>query len=313
MMSMKTHFFISMAAAGWALLAGPQAHGQLVVLKSGQTAPARGLKRSGATLYNTIELNGNKGTVGYAVADIDRLELPEPPQIGQAEQAILTGKPAEAVTLLDPVIASYYPLRDLKGVPWASASLLKSAALQALGKREEATVLLTLLAEYPLDVQIALTAKARLAGLLALAGKSRAPQAISLAETIIGGTSDDSRVLAEAWLAKGRAMFVLNDFDNALDAFLHLPVFYRDSASSTAEALLGCGRCYLKLQDPKRAVRSFMALEERYSTTPEAAEARQEIERGGASLATFVKEVQDSKAEADRKLKEASESASAKT
>lgn len=288
------------------LTASPRATAQIVVLKGGQTAPAKGLRRNGATLYNTIDLNGHAGEVGYAIKDVDRLELPEPPQIGQAEQLILTGKPAEAVTLLEPIINAYYPLRDIKGVYWAAASLLKSAGLQAQGKRDEAAALLTLLAEYPFDPHIALTAKARLAGLLALAGKSRAPQAIALADSLLG-TTEDSKVLAEVWLAKGRALFVTGDYDNALDAFLHLPVFYSDSPSSTAEALLGCGRCYLKLQDNKRAVRSLLSLQELYPTSPEAAEAKKEIEKGGASLASFVKQVQDDKAEADRKLKELSD------
>lgn len=292
-----------------ALALGPGAQAQLVVLKSGQTAPAKGLRREGATLYNTIDLNGHSGEVGYAIKDVDHLELPEPPQLGQAEQLILTGKPAEAVTALDPLINAYYPLRDLKGVYWAPASLLKSAALQAQGKRDEATVLLTLLAEYPFDPHIAQTAKARLAGLLALAGKARAPQAIALADSLLG-TTEDATVLAELWLAKGRALFVTGDYDNALDAFLHLPVFYDDNPSSTAEALLACGRCYLKLQDPKRAVRSFLSLQELYPTSPESREAKKELDKGGASLASYVKQVQDDKAEADRKLKEVSSQSS---
>lgn len=297
---MKTRPFLFLA---FALALVAPAQGQIIVLKNGQNAPAKDLRRDGATLYTTIDLNGHAGVVGYPVNSVDHFELPEPPQLGQAEQAILVGKPGDAGPLLDPIIATYYPIRDIKGVYWAPAALLKSAALQALGKREEATVLLTLLAEYPLDPKISLTAKARLAGLLALGGKARAPQAISLADTLIGST-DDSRVLAEAWLAKGRALFVLSDFDGALDAFLRLPVFYDDAAASTAEALLGAGRCYLKLQDAKRAVRSFTALQERYSATPEAAEARKELENGGPELATALKQVSDEKAEADRKLKD---------
>lgn len=306
-MSIRFILFIG-AALGWSQIAGAQ----IVVLKTGQTAPAKGLRRNGATLYNTIDIGGRSGEVGYAIKDVERLDLPEPAQLGQAEQLILTGKPAEAVAMLDPIINAYYPLRDIKGVYWAPAALLKSAALQAQGKRDEATALLTLLAEYPFDPHIALTAKARLAGLLALAGKSRAPQAIALADSLLG-TTDDSKVLAEVWLAKGRALFVTGDYDNALDAFLHLPVFYNDNPSSTAEALLGSGRCYLKLQDSKRAVRSLLSLQELYPTSPEAAEAKKEIEKGGASLASFVKQVQDDKAEADRKLKELSDQPGSRT
>ena len=283
---------------------GSFAHGQLVVLKNGNTIPAKGLRREGEMLMNQVEIAGRPAETGYPVKDIDHLEIPEPPQLGKAEQDIVIGKPAEAIPLLDPLIAAYYPLRDIKGVYWGQASLLKSAALQALGKRDEATVLLTLLSEYTLDPHISLTAKARLAGLLAMGGKARAPQAITLADAIIGST-DDSGALSEAWLAKGRALFVLNNFDGALDAFLRLPVFYDDNPSNTAQALLGCGRCYLAMQNYKRAARSFIELQERYGTTPEAAESKKEIEKGGREMAAMVKQVLADHAEDDRKLKEA--------
>jgi tetratricopeptide (TPR) repeat protein len=277
---------------------------QLIVLKSGQTAPAKNLKRDKQTVLTTIEVAGQAGQTGYAASDIDHLELPKPPQLDQAEQAILTGKPAAALPLLEPVIATYFPLRDLKGNYWAQAALLKSSALEALNKLDEATVLLTLLSEYGIDKTVALTAKARLAGLLALGGKSKAGQAISLADTILA-SSEDGAVLGEAWLAKGRALFTKDDYEGALLAYLHLPVFYSDNPTATAQALLGSGRSYLALQDTKRAARTFLELQQQYSASPEAAEAKKEIEKGGAAMAKQVKEIQAAQAEAEKKLQAA--------
>ena len=120
----------------------------------------------------------------------------------QAEQSLAAGKFAQALAEIEPVVAAQFPFRDIKGNYWTQASLLKSNALLGVGKTADASAMLTQLSLFTLDPAAALTAKARLAGILAQGGKEKAGEAIRLADQIIAG-SEDRGVLAEAYLAQG--------------------------------------------------------------------------------------------------------------
>ena len=277
---------------------------QIIVLKNGQNVTATDLKVDAqGNLHTTVKVGNTVGDQAYRPTEVDRIVIPKPAQIGQAEQALLTGKAAEAVAIIDLVIKAYEPFRKTKGNYWAESVLIKSAALQAQNKVDQALVQLEPLKGYDLDASVALTAKARLAGLLAY-NKTRATEASALADEILKTNTDDQSALGETWLAKGRALYTLQKYEDALLAFLHLPVFYYDSPTSTAQAMLMSGRCYLELEDNEKAVRAFMEVQEQFSTTPEAIEAKREIEKGGSKMAQIVKKLEDKKAEEERKLKE---------
>lgn len=275
---------------------------QQIILKTGQAVAAQNLKFDGTQLVGDIEVAGQVGKVGYPLATIDRLEMAKPPQMVQAEGLLATGKFAQAAAAIEPVIASQQALRGIKGNYWAQASLVKTSAQIGEGKGQDAAALLTQLSLYTLDPSVVATAKARLAGILAQGGKEKAGEAIRLADEIIA-SSENRSVLAEAYLARGRACFAQDNFSDALMAYLHLPVFYDGQPTSTAAAVLGSGRCYMALGDTRRGVRTFLEIEDQFPNMPEAAAAKAEMEKGGKRLQSVATELKNEKADADKQFR----------
>ena len=276
---------------------------QQIVFRDGRTVSAQNLKRAdAATLLSSVEVAGQAGQVGYAVTTIDHLELPKPPQMIQAEQALAGGKFAQALVDIEPVIVSQFPLRDIKGNYWPQAALLKTSAQIGAGRMGDATALLTQLSLFTADPGAAINAKARLAGILAQGGKDRAVEAAALADQIIA-SSEARGALADAYLAKGRALFSQDNYGDALLAFLHLPVFYDLQPTNTAAALLGSARCYMAMGDTRRGVRSFLEVQAQFPGLPEAAAAREDLAKGGERLASVATEIKNEQADSDKQFK----------
>ena len=84
---------------------------------------------------------------------------------------------------------------------------------------------------------------------------------------------------------------VEDNFEDAILAFLHLPVFYDENPSATAKADLGAGRSYLAIGDKKRAAQSFLQIEESFATLAEAAEAKAEVAKAGPEMEAMVKDL----------------------
>src|SRR5207237_5456006 len=78
-------------------------------------------------------------------------------------------------------------------------------------------------------------------------------------------------VLADAWVMKGNVLLAQKDWDDALLAFLRVPVFYRDEKLFMPPALLGSARAYRRLDDVERAKRTLKELIAQFPKSSEAA------------------------------------------
>ena len=78
----------------------------------------------------------------------------------------------------------------------------------------------------------------------------------------------EDRLMAQH--GEGDALLAQKDWEDALMAYLHVPVFYQDEKIFLPPALLGSGRAYRRLNDNNRAKR---ALKELIATFPQSAEA----------------------------------------
>ena len=65
--------------------------------------------------------------------------------------------------------------------------------------------------------------------------------------------SAKAEVLAEAWVRKGDVLLAQREWDDAVLAYLHVPVFYEDENLWMPPALLGSARAFRGLEDMEKA------------------------------------------------------------
>ena len=91
--------------------------------------------------------------------------------------------------------------------------------------------------------------------------------------------SAKAEVLAEAWVHKGDALLAQRQWDGAVLAYLHVPVFYEKEEFWMPPALLGTARAFRGLEDLEEAKRSLNDLTTGYPKSAQAEIARAELQR----------------------------------
>ena len=268
------------------LLAAASASAQNIVLKDGKIVATKGLRRQGETIMATVEIplpaidgkpaKVQTGEVGYPLAQIAKLDFPEPAQLRTVPDLILAGKAPEALVLIEPVVKYYEPFRDAPGSWWDEAALLKTEALQAMGNYQDAEPLIQNLARVAGDPETARAAKVFVAAGLTRRGEHA--KAIALFDEVMKETVNP-QTLATASVNKGQSHLALKQYESALLAFLQVPVFYPSQKLLVPQALLGGAKAYAGLEDLPRARTTLAELLKDYAAAPQAAEARTELEK----------------------------------
>ena len=103
-------------------------------------------------------------------------------------------------------------------------------------------------------------------------------KALQLCDNVIK-ESAKAEVLAEAWVHKGDALLAQRQWDGAVLAYLHVPVFYEDEKLWMPPALLGSARAFRGLEDLERAKKSLNDLTAEYPKSAQAEIARAELQK----------------------------------
>jgi tetratricopeptide (TPR) repeat protein len=252
------------------------AEAQQILLKTGQKVETLGLRRSGDKIMGKIEVAGSSGEVGYPISAIARIEFPEPKNLKAAADLLAQGQPDKALAEITPVVASYEPFKEIAGAWWAPAAVIKVSALAALQRDVEAEPLAREIQKSATDPETARAANLRIAN--ALVGKQEFEKAAQICDAAIK-ESTRPEVLADAWTTKGNLHLAQKEWDAALLAFLHVPVFYREEKLFMPAALLGSARAYRRLDDLDRAKRTLQDLTTAFPKSAEAAVAQTEMQK----------------------------------
>ena len=257
---------------------GLSAHAQTIQLRDGTAVPTLGLRRDGDTLDARVKTNGeNIGEVGYPLANVARVDFPDPALLKTAPELLDKGQADEAVKQLTPAVAYYLPFYNVPGNYWKPLAVLQLEALTAAHRDKEADAVAAELGRLVgTDPVMARTLKIREAtGAVQHGDLSRA---LGILEPLIHEDAPAS-VLAPVWVQIGAARLAKREFKPALLAYLHIPVYTPERTRLMPLALLGSARAYLGLEDKARAETSLNELVSTYPTAPEAAEARQELQK----------------------------------
>jgi tetratricopeptide (TPR) repeat protein len=253
-----------------------QPPGVNITFKDGKTATATALRREGDNVMATVQVGTGTGEIGYAAGIIAKIDFPEPPQIKAATDLLEQGKPADALGQITPVLDYYSPFKDVPGNFWLPAARLKLKALVDLKRDQESTALIDEIVKASSDPEAARFARVLVAANWARKGDHE--KAIAVYDEVINaGTSEET--LARAWLNKGISLLALKEYDPALLACLHVPVFYPDQKTLMPQALLGSARAYAGVDDLPDAEKTFNELLSQYPNSPEAVTAKKELKK----------------------------------
>jgi tetratricopeptide (TPR) repeat protein len=247
-----------------------------IVMKDGKTITTARLRRNGPNVMAAVQIGGGMGEVGYPVANITRLEFPEPPEIKQARDFIAQGKMGEAIGVLHLVMDSQEPFRDVPGNWWQQAAQLKLSALVAAGRDSETETLIKQLAQSSADPEVLTSAKVQQAA--SWARKGQHEKALTAYDEVLKQTRNHD-TLANAWLNKGHSLLALRRWEPAVLAYLEVPVFYSSNKLLVPQALLGSARAMAGLQDFTSAGQKLNEIIEDFPSSPEAATAKTELEK----------------------------------
>jgi tetratricopeptide (TPR) repeat protein len=258
-------------------LAG-SARAQSIILTTGQKIDALGVRREGDMVLAKVQVGSGSGEVGYHLAQIAKIEFPEPRGLKESSDLLSQGQADKALAEINQVVSFYDPFKDVPGSWWSQAALIKVAALGALQRDTQAELLAGQIEKAVTDPETARAARLRLVNSLIRR------QDFDKAEKICDSAIKDSvrpEIIAEAWIKKGDLFFAQRKWDDALIAYLHVPVFYRDEKSFVPAALLGSARSYVRLDQNERARKSLNELIQMFPKSAEASVAQTEIQKMG--------------------------------
>ncbi len=258
------------------LMIDASAFAQSIILKTGQKIVTLGVRRDGGLVMGKVQVGSGSGEIGYKVEQIAKIEFPEPGAFKTASDLLTQGQPAKALAEIDPVVKYYEPFKEIPGAWWGQAAAIKVSVLSALHREAEGETLTNQIQKTITDSETGRSVQLQLAA--GLIRKKEFEKAIAICDTAIA-QSNDSSVLAEAWTKKGDALLAQRQFDAALLAYLHVPVFYDDEKSFVPAALLGSARAYARLDDTERARKSLNELVAAYPKSAEAAVAQTELQK----------------------------------
>ncbi len=255
------------------------AEAQTIQLRDGSSVQTLGLRRDGDTLDAKVKTNGdNVGEVGYPLANVARVDFPEPALLKTAADLLDKGQADEAARQLAPAVAYYLPFYNVPGNYWKPLAVLQFDALGAAHKDKDADAAAAELGRLAgTDPEVARILKAREAANAVQRGD--VAKALTILEALVRDDATPASALAPAWVQLGAARLSRREFKPALIAYLHVPIYTPDLARLMPTALLGTARAYLGLEDKHRAEDTLNELLSAYPAAPEATEARQQLQK----------------------------------
>ncbi len=223
---------------------------------------------SGTNVQRKIKrADGSEATQAIPVANVIRVDFPEPEELSAADDLILKGKYDEAFQKAKIVQDLHRLWKDKPGSWYGQAGLLVAESLLRQNKYDESARLMSELRNMSLgsNLQIRVT----MLDALEQFQKGITGPALAKVKPLIKGALD-ADTLARLYLLIGDIQFKREAFEEALEAYLQIPVFYGAEAAFLPAADLGAAKCLARLSRLQDASESLSRIIERYAGTPEA-------------------------------------------
>ena len=267
---MKLHTLLSISVV-WA--APVPAPAQTLIFQTGSVELAD-VTISGTNVQRKAKRpDGSEATQSIPAANIVRVDFPKPDELSAADDLMLKGKYDEAFQKAKTVQDLHRLWKDKPGSWYAQAALGVAESLLRQNKYDESARLMSELRNMTLssNLQIRVT----MLDALEQFQKGITGPALAKIKPLTKG-AEGAETLARLYLLIGDIQFKREAFEEALDAYLQIPVFYGAEAAFLPAADLGAAKCLARLSRLQDATDSFSRIIERYAGTPEADAAKNE-------------------------------------
>ncbi len=255
---------------------------------------------------------GADKVINIPISQITRLDFPEPTDLQEAEAALLKGTADDVIAKCDSVLAIFTPFKVTPGSWYSAAALVKLEGLAMKGNADGYDRLRSDLKAINLstDDQVRLgLVEASQDFYKGVTGPAKA------AVLKLQSVSDNAAVLAKLYLLLGNIEYKREAYKEALDAYLHVPVFYGTQGEYLPSAELGAARSLMKMQRLEDARTYFQVVEDRYPNSPQAGMAKEDMKLVEKALGESGQEAikaEEAKTEAESKKADAAEAKDAK-
>ncbi|MGC3988527.1 MAG: hypothetical protein QM796_02345 [Chthoniobacteraceae bacterium] len=247
-----------------------------IYLKDGRVIAVPAFERQGDTLMVNVVVAGAAGKVGYPIANVAKLESPEPPALQEAVQLQVSGKLIDALAKVNGVAKAEEPVRDLPGSWWPKAVAIRLPLLIALHLDREAAALTSQMLACKASSAPVQLAQAEQASDWIRRGQPQ--KTLDMVEPIIAASKSPD-VLAPVWLVKADALLALRQYPQAILAYLRVPVLYPHQQQFIPTAMLGAGRSQFFADDAQDGTNTLKDLLRKFPDAPEAAPAKDELKK----------------------------------
>lgn len=256
---------------------GGIASAQALILKDNSRLGPEQFSVEGGKVLKKVKVGENVATSTLQMNTIARMEWPVPEELTASRDLRAAGKTKEALDLLAKGRAFFEPFKDIPGNHYADLSL---AYLETMSQGEDFTATLKALAEAQ---RLKLTDAQKLSLKIIKLNVDRQASSdyagiIGQAENILA-ESTDSAVGAAVWMIIGDVYTKQKDYENALMAYLRVPVFYGTQVQKVPEAELQAARSLALMRRFEDAQGFYTRLEEAYKGSGVATTAAQEKAR----------------------------------
>lgn len=228
---------------------------------------------------DTVVMRINTGEMRVPRTDVVQVKIEAPASYQSGRAALATGKFADAVAALQPVVDRYAGLP----VPWLQDAMLAlgQAYIGAKDTQQAEAVLERFAHLYPEVVKSSglVVQRARLA-----AGQGRLAEALAAVQTFLEPllkkeplSDDEPSRVAEALIVQGDCRRATHDLPRALDSYLMVTTLFDDNDALAAEAALKAGQTFEAMNNVKRARDTYTSLDREYPQSVFAKTARDRL------------------------------------
>lgn len=188
----------------------------------------------------------------FPLSQVQRIDWPpNDPRLADAQAELVRGNPSVALEIAERFLMFFKPIKTVEGSPWIRAAVIK---LDALDQQENDTILDSFIREIEATPGYRsveeLPQKIELARLNQLIRRGENASVLAKAEELIKG-QNNTEMLARLHIIKGNALYNLAKYEDALNVYLRIPVFYGNEATFMPPAKLAIARCLRRMDKPE--------------------------------------------------------------